>query len=72
LLQSLPFAKCSNGDVDFVKYLYASRVKKYPTVEATEVIVFPALRKNLDLITVEAERLFYNCDFQMAYKLSTQ
>jgi hypothetical protein len=73
LLQSLQFSKtCSNGDAEFVKYLYASKVKKYPTVEPVEMPMFPALRKNLDMMTVDAERLFYNCDFQMAHKIASQ
>jgi hypothetical protein len=74
LLQGLPFGKaCTNGDVEFVKFLYASKVKKYPTTgEINGTAVFPVLKKNLDILTGEAERLFYNCDFQMAYKISTQ
>ncbi|XP_021951972.1 cell division cycle protein 16 homolog [Folsomia candida] len=73
LLQSLPFSKsCTNGDVEFVRFLYTSKVKKYPTAEPTAVVIFPSLKKNLDILTGEAERHFYNCDFQTSFKMSSQ
>ena len=74
LLESLPFEKCSNSDAEFVRFLYTSKLKKYPVCgeEAQKTNQFPSLAKNLDVITAEAERHFYNCDFQMSYKLASQ
>lgn len=74
LLNSLPFEKCLNNDVEFVKFLYTSKLKKYPFCgEAVQQPAqFPFLVKNLDVLTAEAERHFYNCDFQMSYKVSSQ
>lgn len=74
LLESLPFEKCLNNDTEFVKFLYTSKLKKYPFCgeEVQRPAQFPYLAKNLDVLTAEAERHFYNCDFQMSYKVSSQ
>ncbi len=73
ILQTLPFQKfCINQDHDFVKFLYASKIKKYPTAEPVAPVIYPALKNNLDILSAESERHFYNCDFQMSYKISIQ
>lgn len=71
LFELLPFEKdCENGDVDFVKYLYSIGIKKYSHVAtALNPIQFASMRKNLDVLTGDAERFYYNCDYQQAYKI---
>jgi len=72
LLQSMPFAElCANQDIDFVKYLYSVRIKKYPFGGDISVGKYCLpMRKNLDVLTGDAERYFYNCDFHMAYNVA--
>jgi len=74
LFECLPFDKdCANGDVDFVKYLYSINIKKYSHVTVSlNPIQFATMRKNLDVLTGDAERLYYNGDFLQCYTLCTK
>ncbi|XP_033226801.1 cell division cycle protein 16 homolog isoform X2 [Belonocnema kinseyi] len=80
LLESLPLSEqCSEAEAEFLRLLYDSKLKKYQ--EPTEsqavascgvmgVLVTDRLRGNLDMQVSEAERLYYNCDYQQCFTLT--
>lgn len=80
LLESLPInEQCTEAEAEFLRLLYDSKLKKYQ--EPTEsqsvascgimgVLVTDRLRGNLDMQVSEAERLYYNCDYQQCFSLT--
>ncbi|XP_071838689.1 cell division cycle protein 16 homolog isoform X2 [Apostichopus japonicus] len=73
LLEALPFkSQCTEEEADVVKGLYETVLKKYdkPTDSSLPEFLLP-LKSNRDVLTNQAERLYYNCGFQNCYKLTS-
>nr|XP_054771442.1 cell division cycle protein 16 homolog [Lytechinus pictus] len=72
LLQSLPISEqCPGEDLDFVRSLYQSLLKKYDRPVSTKLAdSLTSLNTNLDIQTNTAERHYYNCDFRTSYKIT--
>ena len=71
LLLSLPFHE--QGDPDLAYFLYSSSLKKYSCPEDLDIpIQLEALQENYDVLVCKVERLFYNCDYHSAFKLSSE
>ena len=70
LLHSLPFH--DQEDPDLASFLYTSSLKKYSCPEDLDIPVqLEPLKDNSDLLVCKVERLFYNCDYPTAFKLSS-
>jgi len=70
LLHSLPFHE--QEDPELASFLYSSSLKKYSCPEDLDIpIQLEPLRDNPDLQVCLVERMFYNCDYHSAYKLSS-
>ncbi|XP_077987958.1 cell division cycle protein 16 homolog [Glandiceps talaboti] len=74
LLESLPFAEqCTEEDLELTKYMYESKLSKFSKPDtlspqpSTE-----AIQSNLYVITNQAERHYYNCDFRTCYKITSE
>merc|ERR1719234_326867 len=53
-------------------FLYSSSLKKYSCPEDLEIPTqLEALKDNSDLLVCKVERLYYNCDYHAAFKLSS-
>jgi len=70
LLHSLPFQ--DQEDPDLASFLYSSSLKKYSCPEDLDIPAqLEPLKDNSDLLVCKVERLFYNCDYHAAFKLSS-
>jgi len=70
LMDSLPFQE--QEDPDMASFLYSSSLKKYSCPEELEIPTqLEALKDNSDLLVCKVERLYYNCDYHAAFKLSS-
>lgn len=72
LLQSLPISEqCPREELEFVRSLYQSILKKYDKPVSTKLPeCLTDLGNNLDVQTNTAERHYYNCDFRTSYKIT--
>ncbi|XP_078037799.1 cell division cycle protein 16 isoform X1 [Augochlora pura] len=80
LLESLPFTEqCTESEAELLRLLYESKLKKYQepnekqtltTCNVMGVLVSDRLLGNLDMEVSEAERLYYNCDYQKCFSLT--
>lgn len=78
MLESLPVnEQCSDAEAELLRLLYESKLKKYQEpIEnkllfgAVNDLVLDRLSTNLDIQISEAERLYYNCDYQQCYSLT--
>lgn len=79
-MESLPFGEqCTKAEAEFLRLLYESKLKKYQepykkqvlaTCSVMGVLVTDRLLGNLDMEVTEAERLYYNCDYQKCFSLT--
>ncbi|KAL3846820.1 hypothetical protein ACJMK2_017774 [Sinanodonta woodiana] len=74
LIDSLHFTtQCPKEEVEFLKYLYNSRLKKYDKPKDFHIpSPFSCLSGNLDLIVSLAERHYYNCDFRECFNITSR
>ncbi|XP_013780860.1 cell division cycle protein 16 homolog isoform X1 [Limulus polyphemus] len=73
LMESLPFGKqCCEEESKIVRLLYETQLKKY---DKPSEMIFPpqleSLENNLDIKTAQAERCYYNCDYQQCFKITS-
>lgn len=73
LLDSLPFKiQCSEEEAEVVKGLYETLLKKYDKPSDSSLPeALSTVKSNRDVITNQAERVYYNCDFHTCYKLTS-
>jgi len=71
LLHSLPFQE--QGDPDLAFFLYSSSLKKYSCPDEMDIpSQLEPLNDNSDVLVCKVERLFYNCDYHAAFKVSSE
>ncbi|XP_076454302.1 cell division cycle protein 16 homolog isoform X2 [Babylonia areolata] len=72
LLNSLPFqTQCPKPEVELLKFLYENHLKKYNKPgDHTIPSSLSSFRENMDVVVNQAERLYYNCDFQECYRIT--
>ena len=73
LITSLPFSEqCSPEEAQLVKFVYESKIQKYSKPMDPKIPTYlDPLNDNLDVVVSLAERHFNNCDFKIAYKLTS-
>ncbi|KAJ4431999.1 hypothetical protein ANN_20613 [Periplaneta americana] len=65
LLESLPISQqCVGSEEQLLRLLYESKLKKYHAPSESLPPPPPALAANLDLAVAQAERHYYNCNYQ--------
>ncbi|XP_077483717.1 cell division cycle protein 16 [Amblyomma americanum] len=70
LLNMAMGASCE--DSEFVRLLYAIKVKKYDKPDPSELPVeLSHLSENLDIATAVAEKCYYNCDYKRCYDITS-
>ena len=71
LLSSLPFSSTWNeNEESLIRLVYETQLNKYSGVSPKLLQPGYGLETNLDIITAEAESMYYQCDFQSCYKLT--
>ncbi|XP_072035292.1 cell division cycle protein 16 homolog isoform X2 [Amphiura filiformis] len=64
--------QCPEEEADTLKNLYLLVLKKYDRPsESSMPKCLASLATNLDVVTNQAERHYYNCDFRTCYKITT-
>lgn len=73
LLTAMPFDKQCDEHADLIRYLYASKMKKYEAAPETIASYIPptALLGNAELMVSQAERMYTACDFRRCYQITT-
>jgi len=73
LLVSLPFSEqCMPEEVELLKFLYESKIKKYSKpIDPKLPPGLESLNDNLDIVAGMAERHFYNCSYNLSYKMTS-
>jgi len=74
LLQELTYdEECVPQDSCYLRFLYESLLKKYAQPAALTVTDSSnLLATNVDVLTAQAERFYYNCDYHSCYNLNSQ
>jgi anaphase-promoting complex subunit 6 len=73
LLESLPLLEnCVGTERQLLQLLYESKLKKYHA--PNELLPPPpsALAQNLDLAVAQAERHYYNCNYQQCIRITEE
>ncbi|PSN43921.1 Cell division cycle protein 16 [Blattella germanica] len=71
LLESLPLKRqCIGTEEPLLRLLYESKLKKYHAPSETLPSPPPALASNLDLAVAQAERHYYNCNYQQCSRIT--
>lgn len=74
LLKAMPFSEqCAHPDEEeFVSFLYRIQLKKYD--QPADLVIpdkFKSLRTNTEIQVHQAERHFYNCDYNQCFKITS-
>ena len=73
LLDSLPLKQqCNSAEEQTLKLLYESKLKKYHAPGETLPSPPPPLANNLDLVVAQAERHYYNCNYQQCIHITEE
>ena len=73
LLESLPLSQqCVAAEEQLLLLLYESKLKKYHAPSKLLPPSPPALDTNLDLAVAQAERHYYNCNYQHCSQITEE
>jgi anaphase-promoting complex subunit 6 len=73
LLESLPASRqCVGAEEQLLRLLYESKLKKYQAPSESLLPPAPALTQNLDLAVAQAERHYYNCNYQQCSHITDE
>jgi len=73
LLESLPLSRhCVTPEEQLLLLLYESKLKKYHAPSKLLPPPPPALATNLDLAVAQAERHYYNCNYQQCSQITEE
>ncbi|XP_023724063.1 cell division cycle protein 16 homolog isoform X2 [Cryptotermes secundus] len=73
LLESLPASRqCIDAEEQLLRLLYESKLKKYQSPSESLPPPPPALASNLDVAVAQAERHYYNCNYQQCSRITEE
>jgi anaphase-promoting complex subunit 6 len=73
LLESLPASRqCIGAEEQLLRLLYESKLKKYQAPSESLLPPPAALTQNLDLVVAQAERHYYNCNYQQCSRITEE
>jgi hypothetical protein len=73
LLESLPTSRqCIDAEEQLLRLLYESKLKKYQAPSESLPPPPSALASNLDLAVAQAERHYYNCNYQQCSRITDE
>ena len=64
---------CNESEAEMVKTVYETCINKYSAItEPLNPVVNSPLNENLDFMTAQAEKLYYQCDFNQCFSLTQE